>query len=86
MMGLKLGQTEKFKSIFRFAAVRYYMTLFFWYIEHKVPNKIESKTSFFLIQQVTQHTRLLRFSTMKKHLSLFILKKLPDMHLGSLQA
>ena len=24
MMGLKFGQTEKFKSIFRFAAVRYY--------------------------------------------------------------
>ena len=24
MMGLKFGQTEKFKSIFRFVAVRYY--------------------------------------------------------------
>ena len=26
-MGLKLGQTEKFKSISRFAAVRYYLEL-----------------------------------------------------------
>ena len=41
-MGLKFGQTEKFKSIFRFTEVRYYYT--YYKDKHEIQKCFENNT------------------------------------------